>query len=186
MSELFALPKPRLLLIVLALLLALSSTAAAQKVRVEFDGDTDFSKLVTYAWFEEKQRGENDPFAEGTPLDQSIRAAADAELAKKGMRQVALEEADVLVAYHGMVIDSLLGGRSSLPAPGELTSVENSLTGPAQKEGTLMLVMVDPESREHLWTGIASITGKGEGITSVGQKKAEKLARKIAKKYPPK
>src|ERR1044072_3039424 len=73
-------------------LLVLASGAWAQKVNVDFDKGTDFSKYKTYSW------------ATGTPaqnpmMHQRIVAGIDAQLAAKGFRKVE-SNPDIVVVYH--------------------------------------------------------------------------------------
>src|SRR4051812_29636308 len=87
-------------LFVLSLLLGLAGagTAAAQDVRYNFDKNANFASFKTYKWVQIKG---------ATPLnnlaDQQVKAAVDAELAKKGLTKSESDTADLYVGYQGAV-----------------------------------------------------------------------------------
>ena len=86
---------PRVCIAVLFMLLAVTA-AQAQKIKVEFDKNVDFSKLKTYAW-------DPTPQATGKPvLVAAIKGAVNEELAKRGLKQVA-ENPDLYIAMYGSV-----------------------------------------------------------------------------------
>ena len=69
-----------------------SGTALAQKVTLDYDRDTDFSKYKTYTF------GQGTAAPE-TLMDQRIREAIATQLAAKGLTQVD-SNADLFVVYH--------------------------------------------------------------------------------------
>lgn len=81
------------ILICLAFSLQIAPSAFAQKVSLKYDKSADFSKFKTYAWVQ------GTPVADPT-LDLYIKGAVDGMLAKKEMRKVAPEQADIFLTYH--------------------------------------------------------------------------------------
>jgi hypothetical protein len=70
-----------------------SLNALAQKVTIDFDKGTDFSRSKTFAWIK------------GTPvsnpkLDLYIMGVGDHQLEQKGLAKVEAKNADLLITYH--------------------------------------------------------------------------------------
>src|SRR5215467_10021548 len=77
----------------LTTMILIGRSAMGQKVSLDYDKDTNFSKFATYAW------------VRGTPvpnetLDQYIILVSDGMLEKKGLRKVEPQNADLLFTYH--------------------------------------------------------------------------------------
>src|SRR5215831_5252345 len=80
----------------LVFVLLLAPQLDAQKVKIEYDQATDFSKFKTFAW------------VQGTPLfdpelDAYVRNSITDMLRHIGMNEVPLNAADILVTYHAAV-----------------------------------------------------------------------------------
>ena len=171
-----------------------AGTAFAQKVNVDFDKDTDFSKYRTYS------------FAEGTPTpetltNQRIEKAIEAQLAAKGLTKAA-SNADLTVVYHCSVTQKTqlnttnLGGWGWGPGWGRgwgwgggwrrgwgglggnaITQVEQIPVG------TLIVDIGDSTSKKYIWRGTASGT-----INSNAAKNAKTIDQEVKKmfeKFPP-
>src|SRR6185436_1571232 len=86
--------------IAMALMLVLggSSAAFAQDVRYNFDKQANFSGFKTYRWVVLKG-------AQPLPdlVDRQIKAALDAELAKKGLTLAQGNQSDLMIGYQGAV-----------------------------------------------------------------------------------
>lgn len=82
-----------------AFVLACAGTHPAP--RFSWDAKQDFTSLKTFAWYSDPtlRMPHGDSIADGRFLDSHIRAAVEADLAKKGYRRVE-SDADLLVAYH--------------------------------------------------------------------------------------
>src|SRR5689334_12053347 len=90
MKRMFVLP---VMLFVLA-----TSTAFAQDVRYNFDKSANFSGFKTYKWVVIKGSQPLPDLA-----DRQVKAAVDAELAKKGLSKSESDTADLYVGYQGAV-----------------------------------------------------------------------------------
>src|SRR5580693_7111173 len=87
------LAKHTLRIVGLAVVLLAFLNSLAQKVTIDFDKGTDFSRSKTYAWIK------------GTPasnpkLDRYIVAVGDHQLEQKGLTKVEAKDADILITYH--------------------------------------------------------------------------------------
>ena len=70
----------------------------AQDVRYNFAAGEDFSKFKTYKWVKIKGAQEVNQLAEG-----QLKAAVNAELAKKGLQQTEADTADLYIGYQAGV-----------------------------------------------------------------------------------
>jgi hypothetical protein len=151
-------------------LLIIAGSALAQKVNVDYDKSTDFSKYKTYAW------------ATGTPTDnpmvhQRIVAGIDGQLAAKGLRKVE-SNPDIVVVYHAatdtQVSVSTWGGG---PLGGWRAGM-GSATVNKIPVGQLVVDIGDVSAKKFVWRGTAS------GTASSKQEKNEKaLNTALAKMF---
>ena len=173
----------------LSLLLFASSALFAQKIKVEHDHATDFSKFKTYAW------------TEGTPSPspvwhQVIEATISSELEAKGLRRVAAEDADLLVAYHAASntdfniaqnYHPVYNAPAGLPPP--VTSgpwYAGTMGGTARlvRKGTLAVHLFSKEKQALVWAATAR-----DPIWETPKKRIEQLNQavdKMFRDYPPK
>ena len=103
--------------------------------------DADLSSRHTYAWEPNRQMGGN---MDASIVGQDIHAAVNEALQAHGFRPAAGQPPDVLVGYHVRQQNEseIEGGRWNFQ--------EYHYT-----EGTLMVVLIDPESKRFLWRGSA-------------------------------
>lgn len=142
--------RTRTTIFMMAVALLAASVTSAQNVTYDVDRSADFASFRTYAW------------VPGTPVPdafnhQRIVAAVDMQLAAKGLRLVAINRADVLVAYHAsfdrdLQITGFSSGWGGYRFPG-------SRVGTARTEeiltGTLIVDVIDADSRTIAWRAIA-------------------------------
>ena len=140
------------------LLLSLVMVACSSiKVDRDFDPGYQFTTLSRYAWL--PQADNKDDYDKDSLQDKRIRAAADQTLATQGYQQVHPEQADFLIHYFtgsktrrdethvtvGMGYHTLpwtMGARTE-------TRVRD------YEEGQLTLDIIDPNSRQLIWRGVA-------------------------------
>src|SRR5262245_932605 len=134
------------------LLVILSSIGAcAQSIQTDYDRSFNLAKLKTYR-FLEQTRPPGDPLA-ATPLnDRRIHTALDTQLQAQGFQQN--DQPDFYIAYYvttrtGLDIED---NRISGPPWDRWGNIKvNQVT-----EGTLMVMFLDPGSREEIWVGLVS------------------------------
>ena len=174
-------------------LLASAGAACAQKVSVDYDKETDFSKYKTYT------------FAAGTPTpetltNQRIEKALETALAAKGLARVS-SNADLTVVFHcshtkkTQLNTTSLGGWGWGPGWGRgwgwgwgggwgglggdsITQVEEIPVG------TLIVDIGDSANKRYVWRGTASKT-----LSSNPEKNAKTIdqdVKKMFEKFPPK
>lgn len=151
--------------------LFVSGIALAQKVSVQTDPGTDFTKYKTYAWGPESHKAPN-------PMtDQSIVEGIDAQLASHGLTKVT-ENPNLLVMYHTSVDQSVewnsFGGfRGFGMSSGNVNKVYT---------GQLMIDIVDPAGKKYVWQGTASDTVSSDQNKT--QKELTKALQKMFSNFP--
>jgi hypothetical protein len=179
-------------LFVLSLLLGLAGagTAAAQDVRYNFDKNANFASFKTYKWVQIKG---------ATPLnnlaDQQVKAAVDAELAKKGLTKSESDSADLYVGYQGAVgqekeytsFDSGWGYGPGWYGGGWYGGGGGMTTGTTSTiyVGQLALDMYSAKAKNLVWRGAASKTLDEKAKPEKQQKNLTKAVAKLLKNYPP-
>jgi hypothetical protein len=167
----------KILLLVPALLLAGATIAEAVKVRTSHDPEVDFSKFHTFRWNTPEGPG-------GIELDGPLRAAAEKELAARGLeRAKSGEEADLVLGYLVGYADALVAGFTVTAGWwGDLVAIPG---GDSNVSAALMLTLSPPEGGEPVWGGILVAKGTTENALMVMRDRAPKYARKILSNYPP-
>ena len=162
---------------VIVLWLAVCAFALAQRARSEWDHNTDFAALHTYAWL-----ASPDP-AKGA-WNQAILDAIDKQLGAKGLTKVDANP-DVWVVYSrsihkdtttlsgGYVFDGEEGGRPGIPA-----------IPTTWKEGTLVVELNNPKTKHVVWRGSVSNTISDNDNKNL--KSLDKAIAKLFRNYPPK
>jgi len=169
--------------LVTALGFALMGAAAqAQTVTYDFDKNTDFSKIKTYAW----ARGQEIP---DDFNHKRIVSAIDSQLAAKGLTKIEGETTpDVYVAYGAGFERNLQINGSSSDFGGPF--YRGNRTGSARTEevvtGTLVVGMIDVKTNAVVWRGAASRDLDPKASPEKKDKNINKAVSKMFEKYPPK
>ena len=136
------------------LLVILSALGAqAQSIQSDYDRSFNLAKLKTYS-FLEQTRPPGDPLSASPLNDRRIHAALDSQLQAQGFRPS--EQPDFYVTYR---VTTRMG----------LEVEDNRISGPPWDrwgnikvnqvpEGTLMVMFLDPASRQEIW--IAMVSGE--------------------------
>jgi Domain of unknown function (DUF4136) len=174
----------------LAFFIAAAPCMLAQKVKVAYDKNEDFSKFKTYAW------------VAGTPVaspawNTLIRDNIDSHLQEKGLREVSdPKTADLLVNYHAAANTDLALNQATdptyamyggQPVPGDTpwsTGTINSSVAYAVQKGTLAVHLFDRQQHQLVWVGTA--TGAVAESTEKKMKQVDKIMTEMFNKYPPK
>ena len=178
-------------LLTVAVLLA-ACTAVGQDVRYNFDRNTDFSQFKTYKWVILKNATQLDDL-----FDKQIKAAADVELARKGLTKVDDDSANLYIGYQAAVnqekeftsysTDWGYGGgwyRGGWYGPMGGMSTTTGQTSTIYK-GQLALDMYDSTHKDLVWRGLASKTLDPKAKPDKQQKNLQKTIAKLLKNYPP-
>ena len=155
----------------------------AGKVQVYLGKGVDMSTYKTYEWLPPKRLAksgllEGDP--EFTPL---IKAAVNKHLIARGLKEVP-SGGDLQVATLGL--SESVPQLEAMIFPGYYVDSDfgTGYTGIGRynKEGTLVVNLIDTKTKRSAWAGLARETLKsGEGS---GREKIDKAANRIFEKYP--
>jgi len=164
----------------------------AQDVRYDFDQNARFSDFKTYKWVQIK---DSTPIPQLT--DQQLRAAIEAELAKKGLTKAPGEEADLWVGMQVAITQEKEfssystdfgygpgwgrgwyggGGMGSTMTTGQTSTIHI---------GSLGLSIYDPAKKQVVWQGEATKTLDPKAKPDKRQKNVNKAVTKLLKNYPP-
>lgn len=162
---------------------------AAQDVRYNFDEGADFSQYKTYRWVQHPQSKQVDDLTLG-----QLKAAFDAELAKKGLAenpagadlvivyQIATRQEQQLTTWDtGWGYGPGWRRRWYGPSGGLTTTSSETIT-----IGALALDMYDGRTKNLVWRGAVSKTLDPRASPDKQKKNIQKAAQKLLKNYPPK
>jgi hypothetical protein len=158
---------------------------SAQKVRVEFDKTTNFSKYKTYAW------------VDGTPvfdpqLDAYIKDTVIGVLRHSGMTETGVSEASLLVTYHaaintnlsvGTALDPTFAASGGTPMPGHSVWEVAGSGATHVTKGSLTVEILDRVANHPIWTGTAKHTV--DDRPHEHWKQLQKALDKLFRSFPP-
>jgi uncharacterized protein DUF4136 len=165
-------------LITVGLALLAGTALSAQDVRYNFMPGTDFAKYHTYKWVSIEGGSHPNQIA-----DAEIKSAVDSQLAAKGLTKTDADNADLLIGYQ-VAVDkekqwnaySMGGARFGGMASATSSTISN---------GSLVLDLYDPTTKQLVWTGTATKTLDPSGNQEKNQKNLDKAMAKLLKNYPP-
>jgi hypothetical protein len=163
----------------LAVLLVGCTVTLGQDVRYNFMPGTDFSKYHTYKWV--TIGGGSHP---NQIVDAEIKQAIESQLAAKGLTKTDSDKADLYVGYQ-IAIDQEKQwnayGMGGIRWGGMASATSSTISN-----GTLVLDMYDPTTKQLVWTGNATKTLDPSNNQEKNQKNLDKAMQKLLKNYPPK
>ena len=145
----------------------------AQRVNVDFDKTTDFSRYVTYAW------------TEGTPVpnplgDQRIVSAIEYHLAMVGFEKVEADP-DMYVSYHASSEEDI--EITDWGHAGPRWGWSRDIDVRKVLVGIIVVDMIDAADDKLFWRAVASDTVSAK--PQKNEKKINRAAKKMFKKFPP-
>jgi Domain of unknown function (DUF4136) len=162
------------------LALAGGALAVAQDVTYNAMPGTDFAKYKSYKWVPIKDASYPDQI-----VDQQIKQALDAELAKKSFTKTDADTADMYVGYQVSVDQekqwNAYGGGMGWRMGGGMGTATSSTI----KIGTLGFDVYDPKAKSLLWRGAATKTLDEKPSPDKRQKNLDKAVEKLLKDFPP-
>jgi hypothetical protein len=168
------------------LICILSLSGQAQKIKVEYDKNLDFSKFKTFAW------GRHDAVSRPI-LALAVAGAIEEELTKRGLRKVE-SNPDVFIQMYGSVdsemsisySDPLYSGMGGIPSfdsgfvmwgymPGGTTAV-------TVHKGQLVVDVINASQKKLAWRGMATekLSDKKEKLV----KQVNTAVEKMFQQYP--
>ena len=154
-----------------------SGVALAQDVHYNFMPGTDFSKFHTYKWVE--IQGNVHP---NQIVDQEIRQAIDQQMAAKGLTKTEGSNADLYVGYQcALDKERQWNAYGTGPGWGRMGTATSSTI----ENGTLVVDMYDPTTKQLVWTGQATKTLNPSGNQQKDMERLDKAMKKLLKDFPP-
>ena len=176
------------------LVLAVAGCAGIS-VSTDYDTSRDYGSLKTYAWMTPAKKLITDPLVDNDLMNKRVQRSVESELAALGYVKASGDEgADFFVTYHVSSEDKIsvssfhghygyypcwrgcygygYGGRGS------------DISVRQYKQGTFMIDVVDPASRELMWRGVA---GKrlSSGTPEERNEYVRSIVTAILAKFPP-
>lgn len=158
----------------------------AQKIQVQCEKTTDFSKFKTYAW------------VPGTPvfdpqMDTYIQKRFIDVLRQSGMSEAPLSTADVLVTYHaahstdltvGSAVDPTFAASGGIPMAGHSIWETSGTGGTHITKGSIAYEVVDRVAKRPVWIGTAK--HKVSDAEHERWNDVQKALDKLLRRFPPK
>lgn len=173
----------------LAAVLVATGIASAMEVESRHAPNVDFGAYRTFDHLPRQPAPERGPFAPGTDYDRRIRDTIARRLEKRGFEAVGADP-DFLVSYSLGREERLdtSGGRREV-SPGVSIAWEEGELVRAYTEGTLVVEILDAESRETVWIGWATeVLDDPDRLLQEPERlmrKIDKAVRRIVKRFPP-
>jgi len=173
----------RLANVVVALAVSLIAGIATmgQDVRSNYMPGTNFAKYHTYKWVTIEGGSRPNQIA-----DAQIKLSVDSQLALKGLTKTDSDTADLYIGYQTAINqekqwDAYGTGGFRWGGMGMGSAASSTITN-----GSLVLDMYDPATKQLVWTGNATKTLSPSGDQKKTEKNLDKAIRKLLKNYPPK
>ena len=166
------------LAILVGLILFACGSVLAQDVKYNFMPGTDFAKYHTYKWVVIEGGSHPNQIA-----DSQIKSSVDSQLAAKRLTKTDGDTADLLIGYQVAVDKEKQWNAYSMGGPrfgGTGTATSSTISN-----GTLVLDIYDPTSKQLIWTGTATKTLNPSSDQEKNQKNLDKAMAKLLKNYPP-
>lgn len=187
-------------LIISAGILLFISGCSSIEVTSDYDPAVTFSEFQSYQWIADVPKKTGDPRIDNNSLLQNrVTTAVDRELALKGFQKVNSGNADFLVTYH-VTLDKQTEiqtintynnygsgwgwryGRNYYPGPGFSRNETYVYT---YDQGSLIIDIVKPASRELIWRGSATDEVNFSNSPEKKQQKINEAVEKLLEKFPP-
>lgn len=167
-----------------AICLMVAVNVSAQDVDIRAKDGVNFSGFATYAWAPHLDVEGDHPVADGSPLDMTIKGAADSELERKGFERVEVEDSpDLMINYVGYGTDVTgIEGVTKELAPGvKWIGDPTAHSMRSYREGTLVFEVVDTATDEMVWSGwVTELARTFEKLRA----KASKATRRVFTHFP--
>ena len=176
----------------LVMLLAMGLPACtAFNVKTDHDPTADFSSFKTFAFGGPAEMNKGGIY-DNSLMHKRIESAVVGELAKKGLRQVRLDEPQDLLVHYWVHIQDKQRLESTGPTVGVArypggygwgAGYGGGVTTYEYKEGTLILDLIEPTNKQLVWR--ATIVGTLQDSTKDNVELGNKAIAEAFESYPP-
>jgi hypothetical protein len=168
--------------IVPAVLLVACIAAMGQEVHSNSMPGVNFARYHTYKWATVAGGPNSNQI-----IDAEIKQAVDAQLAAKGLTRTDSDQADLYIGYKtGLDQEKEWNAWGSGGGPFWGGMGIGSATSSMITNGSLVLDMYDPATKQLVWTGTATKTLNPSGNQQKNVRSLDKAVQKLLKNYPPK
>lgn len=171
-----------------ALILGCSTLEVSQ----DYDVQTDFSQLRTFAWQNDVQPKYDDIRLNSSLLDQRIRRAVEEALVSAGFVKTTRQEAQFLVAYELAVRQRIesqpqsgIGFGVGMGGPRGGVMVSSGSDVRSYDQGLLLVDVLDPGSGRLLWRGKATDRFVQHSDPEKNTQKINETVIKVMAQFPP-
>jgi hypothetical protein len=155
----------------------------AQDVHYNFMPGTDFSKYHTYKWIDLPGNAHPNQI-----VQEGIKQSIDRQLAEKGLTKIDSDKADLYVSYQCAINQekqwTAFGDGFGPWGFGGFGSMATATSSTIQN-GSLILDMYDPTTKQLVWTGQVTKTLNPSGNQQKDIKKLDGAMKKLLKDFPP-
>lgn len=169
------------------------------QVSHDYNSNVDFSKLHTFNWVEGEAFG-TQPYSADAITNSRIINAVVNQLAIKGYKEEKDEVGDFLIAYHisleekieiSTIDEYYVGGFGHRPLMGGSLYGRRSnigireITVDRYIEGTLILDIIDAQTKELIWRGTAQSEVNPSDSAEVKEKRIHEAVTQMLNNFPP-
>ena len=176
----------------LAALAGVLLACAGLDVSEDYEPGTDFSGYRTFDWFPGGRAASGDPEVDSPFLDRRVRDALVRELGSRGFIKVEDRTPDFFVTYHVSVQQkvsssgiSLGTGVGSWGSHGGVGVGVNTPSVRTYDEGTLVIDVLDAESKRLVWRGTGSQAVKSSPKPEETTAAVDRAVAAIVAQFPP-
>jgi hypothetical protein len=176
----------------LAALTAALLACAGVDVSEDYEPDTDFSGYQTFDWFPGGRAASGNPEVDSPFLDRRVKDALVRELSSRGFVKVEDRTPDFFVNYHVSVRQKLSSSGLSVGygvgSWGSHGGVGIGVGTPAVRtydEGTLVIDVLDAESKRLVWRGTGSQAVKSSPKPEETTAAVDRAVAAIVAPFPP-
>ena len=173
-------------LVIVSGLLTLATCTVS--VTTDHDKDVDFSRFQTWAWAPEVRVLPTDPRLANRNADEAVRDSIELELAGKGYVKLDPDVSQLLVVYHLSLMERIeasdIDRYYGLQYGSQMRGLQPTAT--SYDEGTLIIDLIQRESRKLVWRGIGRKQIVSLAKTEEARRNIRSAVAVIMKEYPPK
>jgi len=175
--------RPAHLALLVGLIVFACGRMLAQDVHYNFKVGTDFSKYHTYKWIDLPSNVPPDQL-----IDEEIKQSIDGQLAGKGLSKTDSDKADLYVGYQAAIDRekewTAFGDGFGPWGFGGMGGMATATSSTIQN-GTLVVDIYDPATKQLVWTGQATKTLDPSHNPQKNIERLDKAMQKLLKNYPP-
>ena len=166
---------------------------ANTSVNFDYDPETDFTAIKSFAWQSKAQSLTGDPKIDNEINDKRFRSAVNSGLIAKGLTQESPDKAEIILSYqitikpklHNQSTSGTIGIGTSSHGSGVGISLGVPLTQNSYDEGTTILDMNDAKSKLLIWRGVAARKIDPSASAQENVDRIQKIVVELLGGYPP-